>query len=135
MTVLEKLSIFYNSYVLTILTVGYVAGELGHYLIGITSKQTAIDLDYGDHACQQNSTMFRSTQLPVPCSEVTQPERYVHRSSQAQYVQIVHRWCLWDARESYMCVIHKHALTLTQALYLYIYMQFIQALDLEIKIT
>lgn len=78
MTLLEKLNIFYNSYVLTIITVGYVAGELGHYLIGITSKQTAIDLDYGDHACQQNSTLIRSSQLPVQCSAVTEPERYVH---------------------------------------------------------
>lgn len=75
MTLLEKLAIFYNSYVLTILTVGYVAGELGHYLIGITSKQTAIDLDYGDHACQQNSTTLRSSQLPVQCSDVLESQK------------------------------------------------------------
>lgn len=77
MTLLEKLNLFYNSYVLTILTVGYIAGELGHYLIGITSKQTAIDIHYGDHACQQNTSMFHSSHLPVKCSDVTEPKGYV----------------------------------------------------------
>ncbi|XP_001355572.1 putative metabolite transport protein HI_1104 [Drosophila miranda] len=68
--ILEKLSGFYNSYVLGILTVGYILGELGHYLIGVTSKQTAIELDYGDHACQQNSSLFNRHELPMQCSAV-----------------------------------------------------------------
>ncbi|KAH8272316.1 hypothetical protein KR026_001462 [Drosophila bipectinata] len=68
--VLEKLSGFYSSYVLGILTVGYILGELGHYLIGVTSKQTAIELDYGDHACQQNTSMFHRQELPTQCSAV-----------------------------------------------------------------
>lgn len=38
---------YYHPYVLGVLTIGYIAGELGHYLIGVTSKATAIDLDYG----------------------------------------------------------------------------------------
>lgn len=68
--IFKKLGFLYDSYVLGILTIGYVLGELGHYLIGVTSKQTAIDLIYGDHACQQNDTSFTRHQLPVQCSAV-----------------------------------------------------------------
>lgn len=68
--ILKKFEFMYNSYVLTILTVGYILGELGHYLIGVTSKQTAIELDYGDHACQQNDTSFERHHLPTQCSVV-----------------------------------------------------------------
>uniref|UniRef100_A0A1A9ZLE7 Major facilitator superfamily (MFS) profile domain-containing protein n=1 Tax=Glossina pallidipes TaxID=7398 RepID=A0A1A9ZLE7_GLOPL len=70
-SVLSRLSSFYSPYVLGVLTVGYILGELGHYLIGVTSKQTAIDLDYGDIACQMNTTMFERTELPEQCSAVT----------------------------------------------------------------
>lgn len=77
MVLLKKIRFLYNSYVLTVLTVGYIAGEVGHYLIGITSKQTAIDIDYGDHACQQNNTLLRSNQLPVQCSTINESRKYV----------------------------------------------------------
>ncbi|XP_037936155.1 putative metabolite transport protein HI_1104 [Teleopsis dalmanni] len=69
-SIFKKLSSFYNVYVLAILTIGYILGELGHYLIGVTSKQTAIELDYGDHACQQNNTNFQRRELPQQCSTV-----------------------------------------------------------------
>lgn len=68
--IFKKLGFLYNSYVLAILTIGYILGELGHYLIGVTSKQTAIELDYGDHACQQNDTSFERHLLPIQCSAV-----------------------------------------------------------------
>lgn len=68
--IFKKLGFLYNSYVLGILTIGYILGELGHYLIGVTSKQTAIELDYGDHACQQNNTLFTRTELPAQCSQI-----------------------------------------------------------------
>lgn len=68
--IFKKLGFLYNSYVLAVLTIGYILGELGHYLIGVTSKQTAIELDYGDHACQQNTTMFPRTEIPIQCSVV-----------------------------------------------------------------
>lgn len=77
MILLEKLSFLYNSYVLAVVTIGYILGELGHYLIGITSKQTAIELDYGDHACQQNNSLFMSSQLAVQCSSAAEEARYV----------------------------------------------------------
>ncbi len=68
--VFKKLGFLYNSYVLGILTVGYILGELGHYLIGVTSKQTAIELDYGDHACQLNNTELTRNELPVQCKAI-----------------------------------------------------------------
>lgn len=68
--IFEKLSFLYNTYVLAVLTIGYILGELGHYLIGVTSKQTAIELDYGDHACQQNHTDFLRHELPTQCADV-----------------------------------------------------------------
>lgn len=69
-SVFRKLGFLYNSYALGVLTVGYILGELGHYLIGVTSKQTAIELDYGDHACQQNNTSFERRDLPIECGKV-----------------------------------------------------------------
>lgn len=69
-SILKKFDFLREAYVLGILTVGYILGELGHYLIGVTSKQTAIDLDYGDHACQLNNTELHRYQLPQQCSEI-----------------------------------------------------------------
>lgn len=54
--VLQKLSALYNWYALAILTLGYLTAELGHFLIGVTSKATAIDVPYGDITCQLNKT-------------------------------------------------------------------------------
>ncbi|XKL64412.1 hypothetical protein PGB90_004498 [Kerria lacca] len=52
----EKFRFLYNGYVLTILTLGYLSSELGHFLIGVTSKATATDVHYGDIKCQLNKT-------------------------------------------------------------------------------
>lgn len=68
--IFKKLGFLYNSYVLAVLTIGYILGELGHYLIGVTSKQTAIELNYGDHACQQNNTSFHRQLLPTQCGDI-----------------------------------------------------------------
>lgn len=56
MTCLKESSSFFNYYTLAVVTIGYVLGELGHYLIGVTSKQTATDLHYGDKSCQIGSS-------------------------------------------------------------------------------
>lgn len=37
--------------VLALLTAAYVLGELGHFLLGVTSRDIARDLHYGDAAC------------------------------------------------------------------------------------
>lgn len=64
----EKLAFLYQPYVLFIVSLGYVLGELGHYLIGVTSKQIAIDLHYGDITCQLNNTDYHIHELPVHCN-------------------------------------------------------------------
>ncbi|XP_015608750.1 uncharacterized protein LOC107274277 [Cephus cinctus] len=66
-TVLQKLKFLYKPYALGIVSLGYVLGELGHYMIGVTSKATAEDLHYGDIACQLNSTDYSLADLPVQC--------------------------------------------------------------------
>jgi hypothetical protein len=60
-----------KAYILGILTVCYVVGELGHYLIGVTSRATAKDISYGDHACQLNTTSFEKNEMPTQCEEIT----------------------------------------------------------------
>lgn len=60
-----------KAYILGILTVCYILGELGHYLIGVTSRATARDIDYGDHACQQNNTNYEKNDLPTQCDSIT----------------------------------------------------------------
>jgi hypothetical protein len=67
----EKLGDFKNVYILAILTLCYIVGELGHYLIGITSRATARDIDYGDHACQLNDTTIKKIEMPTQCDEIT----------------------------------------------------------------
>jgi len=52
----QKLRFLYNGYVLAVLTLGYLSAELGHFLIGVTSKATARDVHYGDLKCQLNKT-------------------------------------------------------------------------------
>lgn len=49
---IKKLGFLYKTYVLTILTLGYLTSEMGHFLIGVTSKATARDVHYGDIKCQ-----------------------------------------------------------------------------------
>lgn len=64
----KKLASFYPTYVLAIVSIGYICGELGHYLIGVTSKAIAQDLHFGDIACQLNLTDVYLSELPVQCS-------------------------------------------------------------------
>ncbi|KAL5277932.1 hypothetical protein ACFFRR_002900 [Megaselia abdita] len=66
MTCLKEGSSFFNYYTLAIVTIGYVLGELGHYLIGVTSKQTAMDLHYGDKSCQMSTSDEIESIFEVP---------------------------------------------------------------------
>lgn len=70
----EKLSFLYQPYVLAIVSIGYIMGELGHYLIGVTSKAMSIDLRYGDISCQLNNTEFHTSILPVLCDTANNSE-------------------------------------------------------------
>lgn len=66
----DKFAGLKKAYILGILTVCYIVGELGHYLIGVTSRATARDVDYGDHACQLNDTRFEKNDLPTQCGTI-----------------------------------------------------------------
>ncbi len=50
---------------LSLLTLCYVFGELGHFLIGVTSRDVARDIHYGDLACftTNNGTKDLCSQL------------------------------------------------------------------------
>ncbi|KAJ8713126.1 hypothetical protein PYW08_008430 [Mythimna loreyi] len=69
-----KLQGFYKWYVLGLVSIGYILGELGHYLIGTTSKVTAEDLHYGDKSCMLNLTHISLSDLPVVCEKVNSSE-------------------------------------------------------------
>ena len=66
----EKVGSLKNAYVLAILTICYIVGELGHYLIGVTSRATARDINYGDHACQLNNTSLEKNEIPTHCDAI-----------------------------------------------------------------
>lgn len=59
-----------KAYILGILTVCYIVGELGHYLIGVTSRATAKDVDYGDHACLLHDTSFSEDKVATRCETI-----------------------------------------------------------------
>lgn len=67
----DKFGALKNAYILGILTICYIVGELGHYLIGVTSRATARDINYGDHACQLNDTTIEKNEMPTQCEEIT----------------------------------------------------------------
>ena len=46
-------------WLLTLLTASYVVGELSHFLIGVTSRDVARTIHYGDVACFKNMTFER----------------------------------------------------------------------------
>lgn len=66
----DKIGALKNAYILGILTVCYIVGELGHYLIGVTSRATARDIIYGDQACQLNATTLEKNEMPTQCEEI-----------------------------------------------------------------
>jgi len=70
----EKLRFLYPTYVLAIVSLGYLMAELGHFLIGVTSKATAQDLHYGDISCQLNLSDVLIADLPQVCEEATTAE-------------------------------------------------------------
>jgi hypothetical protein len=70
----DKLRFLYPSYVLAIVSLGYLMAELGHFLIGVTSKATAQDLHYGDISCQLNLPDVRIADLPQVCENATTAE-------------------------------------------------------------
>ena len=73
----DKLRFLYPTYVLAIVSLGYLMAELGHFLIGVTSKATAQDLHYGDISCQLNLSDVLIADLPQVCENATTAEAWV----------------------------------------------------------
>lgn len=71
---LDKLRFLYPAYVLAIVSLGYLLAELGHFMIGVTSKATAQDLHYGDISCQLNMSDVLIADLPEVCENATTPD-------------------------------------------------------------
>jgi hypothetical protein len=59
-----------KGYILFILTICYIIGELGHYLIGSSSRATAKDVHYGDHACQLANASFIENDNITRCESI-----------------------------------------------------------------
>nr|CAH7712245.1 unnamed protein product [Callosobruchus chinensis] len=74
MKLTKKLEFLYPTYVLAIVSIGYICGELGHYLIGVTSRAVAEDLHYGDISCQLNLTDVHLSDLPIQCNTANDSE-------------------------------------------------------------
>jgi len=58
-----------SNYILLLLTLSYLVGEMGHFLLGATSREIARDIGYGDKACFQGENGTIST-----CRERTDEE-------------------------------------------------------------
>ena len=41
----------YNSYLLALMSLGYIVGEIAHFLINTTSREVAQDIEFGDQSC------------------------------------------------------------------------------------
>ena len=53
-----------NIYILVLLTLSYLVGEMGHFLLGATSRDIAREVGYGDKACfaRENGTILTCRQ-------------------------------------------------------------------------
>ncbi|XP_063233466.1 MFS-type efflux pump MSMEG_3705 [Bacillus rossius redtenbacheri] len=71
---MEKARFLYKPYVLAVVSLSYMVAEVGHFLIGVTSKATATDIHYGDISCQLNNTELTAAEIPVRCDNATSPE-------------------------------------------------------------
>ena len=56
---------------LSYLTVAYVFGEMSHYLVGVTSRDMAREIEYGDMACYDNDSFTGEPNSSVVCEDIT----------------------------------------------------------------
>ena len=61
------LEVSWSVYQLSLLTASYVVGELSHFLIGVTSRDVARKIHYGDSACfvKEENNAFSSDACKV----------------------------------------------------------------------
>jgi len=58
-------------YVLMLLTLGYIVGEIAHFLIATTSAAVAADIHYGDQACQGDDDKCDADWSEETCGNVS----------------------------------------------------------------
>jgi len=51
---------FKNTYFLMLMTIGYIIGEIAHFLINTTNRAVARDVHFGDKSCYLNSSFYGS---------------------------------------------------------------------------
>ena len=56
---------------LSYLTVAYVFGEMSHYLVGVTSRDMAREIHYGDLACYDNDSFSGEANSSIVCEDIT----------------------------------------------------------------
>ena len=56
---------------LSYLTVAYVFGEMSHYLVGVTSRDMAREIHYGDMACYDNDSFSGESNSTIVCEDIT----------------------------------------------------------------
>ena len=53
------------------LTVAYIFGEMSHYLVGVTSRDMAREIGYGDMACYNNDNFSEEMNSSIICEDIT----------------------------------------------------------------
>ena len=56
---------------LSYLTVAYIFGEMSHYLVGVTSRDMAREIGYGDMACYNNDNFSEEMNSSIICDDIT----------------------------------------------------------------
>eukprot|EP00094_Tigriopus_californicus_P011698 TCALIF_11302-PA protein Name:"Similar to spns2 Protein spinster homolog 2 (Danio rerio)" AED:0.05 eAED:0.05 QI:1/0/0/1/0.5/0.33/3/0/447 len=75
-----------NIYFLSLMSLGYIVGEIAHFLINTSTRAVAQDIHYGDQACFRNLTVNVSENSNVTsCKDLDQQEDCVQ-----------HDHCSWD---------------------------------------
>jgi len=88
-----------NVYMLTLMTLSYIVGELTHYLINTTNRELAREVGYGEKACYLNSSATFNTSKPmVQCGEGTDSKDDIFQCSDAkdEIDCDLHGHCYWE---------------------------------------
>jgi len=87
-------------YMLGLMTLAYIVGELTHYLINTTNREVAREIGYGEKACYENTTLTPSNSTSDVCdtSQTDISESGYFKCSEAKEeascVKISH--CYWE---------------------------------------
>jgi len=66
---------------LFLITTGYIIGEISHFLIGVTSKEVANSVPYGDQICEP-----RNSSIEFPCDKIEEEAPCLTQNDTCQWV-------------------------------------------------